>query len=80
MPHQPPASALLQLLMMACFSFVPSLPGASAQAHVHGMYATRAEAEKRATELKCKGTFAMGTMWMPCANERELHKALQKTP
>jgi len=42
------------------------------------MYATKSEAEKRAAELKCKGAFAMGTMWMPCANERALHDALQK--
>lgn len=43
-----------------------------------GMYATKAEAEKRAAELKCKGAFAMGSAWMPCANERALHEALQK--
>lgn len=35
-------------------------------------------AEKRAAELKCKGVFAMGSLWMPCANERALHDALQK--
>ncbi|MFM7264774.1 MAG: DUF3721 domain-containing protein [Cyanobium sp.] len=49
-----------------------------AAAHVKGMYATKAEAEKRAAELKCKGAFAMGSAWMPCANERALHEALQK--
>jgi hypothetical protein len=48
------------------------------RAHMHGMFATKAEAEKRAAELKCKGVFAMGTMWMPCANERALHDALQR--
>lgn len=45
---------------------------------MRGMYATKAEAEQRSAELKCKGTHAMGTMWMPCANERALHDALQK--
>lgn len=50
----------------------------TAKAHMRGMYDTRAEAEKRAAELKCKGAFAMGSMWMPCANERALHDALQK--
>lgn len=48
------------------------------QAHMRGLYATKAEAEKRAAELGCKGTFAMGSHWMPCANERKLHEALQK--
>lgn len=51
---------------------------APAQAHMRGMFATKAEAEKRAAELKCKGVFAMGSLWMPCANERALHDALQK--
>ncbi|MFM8675329.1 MAG: DUF3721 domain-containing protein [Vulcanococcus sp.] len=51
---------------------------APAHAHMRGMFSTKAEAEKRAAELKCKGVFAMGNMWMPCANERALHDALQK--
>lgn len=66
--------ALLGLLVVApwvCLSH-------PAQAHTRGLYATKQEAEKRAAELKCKGTFPMGTLWMPCANERALHKALQQ--
>lgn len=66
--------ALLGLLLLAPL-VGHALP---AQAHMRGMYATKEEAEKRARELKCKGTFAMGTLWMPCANERALHKALQQ--
>ena len=50
------------------------------KAHMRGMFATKAEAEKRAAELKCKGIFAMGSLWMPCANERALQDALQKAP
>lgn len=57
---------------------LPPLLAASAHAHMHGMFATKAEAEKRAAALQCKGTHAMGTMWMPCANERALHDALEK--
>lgn len=49
-----------------------------ARAHMRGMFATRAEAEQRAAQLNCKGAFAMGTLWMPCANERAFHDALQK--
>ncbi len=49
-----------------------------AEAHMKGMYATKAEAQKRADQLKCKGVFAMGSAWMPCANERALHEALQR--
>ena len=71
------SSAFLRLAMVAALAVSPLLV-ASAQAHMRGMYATKAEAEKRAAELKCKGTHAMGALWMPCANERALHDALQK--
>ncbi len=64
-------------LMIGLLATSPLL-ASSAHAHMRGMFATKVEAEKRAAELKCKGTFAMGTMWMPCANERALHDALQK--
>lgn len=72
------ASSGFRLLMFIAALTTSPLLAPSTQAHMRGMYATKAEAEKRATELKCKGTFAMGTMWMPCANERALHDALQK--
>ena len=49
-----------------------------ASAHMKGMYETKTEAEKRAAQLKCKGAFQMGDMWMPCATERALHDALQR--
>jgi hypothetical protein len=71
------SSALLRVVMLGALASSPLLV-TSARAHMRGMYATKAEAEKRAAELKCKGAFAMGTMWMPCANERALHDALQK--
>lgn len=63
--------------MASAVVFAPLL-AVSAQAHMRGMYATKLEAQQRAAELKCQGTHAMGTMWMPCANERALHDALQK--
>jgi hypothetical protein len=71
------SSVLWRLSMISALATSPLL-ASSAHAHMRGMYATKAEAEKRAAELKCKGIFAMGTMWMPCANERALHDALQK--
>jgi hypothetical protein len=57
------------------FGILSALPAA---AHMKGMYDTKAEAEKRAAQLKCKGAFQMGDMWMPCASERSLHDALQR--
>jgi hypothetical protein len=75
--RQNASSAMGHLVLVGALASSPLL-AISAQAHMRGMYATKAEAEKRAAELKCKGTHAMGTMWMPCANERALHDALQK--
>ena len=63
---------LAPLLVFGVFSASP------ATAHMKGMYDTKAEAEKRAAELKCKGAFQMGDMWMPCASERALHDAIQR--
>ena len=48
-----------------------------AHAHMRGMYATNADAEKPAAALKCKGNFAMGSKWMPCLYERASHQDLQ---
>ena len=62
---------IAMILVMAPLLVVP------AQGHMRGMFATKAEAEKRAAQLNCKGAFAMGSLWMPCANERALHDALQ---
>ncbi len=75
--RQQPAAHRGWLIALMMATLIPTLQ-AGAQAHMRGMYATKAEAEQRAAELKCKGVFAMGSMWMPCANERALHDALQK--
>ncbi len=81
--NQPHASRLLPnqrwalLAALAAAAISPLLTTAPAEAHMKGMFKTKQEAEKRAAELKCKGTFAMGSLWMPCANEQQLHKALQ---
>jgi hypothetical protein len=66
------------LVALAAAAFAPLLTTTPAGAHMKGMFKTKQEAEQRAAELKCKGAFAMGSLWMPCANEQQLHKALQK--
>ncbi len=65
------------VLALMAAAAAPWLDPAPAGAHAKGMYKTRQEAERRAAQLKCKGVFAMGGAWMPCANEQALHKALQ---
>lgn len=65
------------LVGLAAAAFAPLLTATPAEAHIKGMFKTKQEAEQRAVELKCTGAFAMGSLWMPCANEQVLHKALQ---
>jgi len=73
--HPRPSGSGWAVVALLIGGFTLPMP---AHAHMRGMYATKADAEKRAAELKCKGTFAMGSMWMPCTNERALHEAMQK--
>ena len=47
-------------------------------AHPRGYYSTEGEAKEKAKELGCIGTFKLKKMWMPCENEKELHKYLRK--
>ena len=74
----PPCRRWALLVVVAAATFGPLLPITSADAHMKGMFKTKQEAEQRAAELKCKGACAMGSLWMPCANEQVLHKSLQK--
>ncbi|MEB3166574.1 MAG: DUF3721 domain-containing protein [Cyanobacteriota bacterium] len=57
---------------------LPLLLPAEARAHAKGLYKTRAEAEKRARELGCKGTHQNNGLWMPCSGEAMLHKQLRE--
>jgi hypothetical protein len=44
------------------------LAASVAHAQANDMFPSKAAAEKRARELQCSGTFAMGKEWMPCQN------------
>ena len=52
--------------------------GSSAWAHVKGLYATEAEAQTRAKQIGCTTVHQNNGKWMPCADERELHRQLRK--
>ena len=49
------------------------------RAHLRGYYSTEVEANEKAKELGCIGTFKLKKMWMPCDSEKELHKYLRKS-
>jgi len=46
--------------------------------HSKGIYQSKAEAEQRAGEIGCKSVHQNNGNWMPCADERELHRQLRK--
>ena len=46
--------------------------------HSKGIYQSKSEAEQRAGEIGCKSVHQNNRKWMPCANERELHRQLRK--
>ena len=48
------------------------------KAHFKGYYLSESEAKEKAKELGCIGTFKLKKLWMPCENEKELHKYLRK--
>lgn len=52
--------------------------GSSAWAHGKGLYATEAEAQTRAKQIGCTTVHQNNGKWMPCADERELHRQLRK--
>ena len=47
-------------------------------AHGKGLYASEAEAQQRAAEIGCTTVHENNGRWMPCADERELHRQLRK--
>ena len=47
-------------------------------AHIKGMYSLEKNAEKKASELGCIGIHKNQDKWLPCRNEKELHKYLRK--
>ena len=74
MKKRPFTLVLLAPLALTCASIQ------TAKAQANDMFPSRAAAEKRAKELRCTGTFAMGGDWMPCQNLDAYEKATKKEP
>ena len=53
-------------------------PVSPAAAHSKGIYATEAEAADRAEEIGCTSVHQNNGRWMPCGDERELHRQLRR--
>ena len=54
------------------------LAGRSSRGNSRGVYNTEAEAQIRAQQIGCKMVHQNKGKWMPCADERELHRQLRK--
>ena len=50
----------------------------SSNAHMKGTFSFEQEAEKKSLELGCEGIHKNQDKWLPCANEKELHRYLRK--
>ena len=49
-----------------------------AHAHIKGLFSSEQDALKKSLELGCKGIHKNQDRWLPCENEKELHKYLRK--
>ena len=68
----------LKLINIFFILLVFNLIYIESKAHQKGNYFTESEANEKAKELGCSGTFKLKEMWMPCHSEKELHKYLRK--
>ena len=50
----------------------------SSNAHMKGTFTTEKDAEKESLELGCEGIHKNQDKWLPCKNEKELHRYLRK--
>lgn len=60
--------------LVAAFAVYPM----ASHGHGKGIYQSKADAEQRASEIGCKTVHQNNGKWMPCADERELHRQLRK--
>ena len=68
----------LKLINILLIVFGFNLIEIESKAHLKGIYLTESEAQEKASELGCSEIFKLKEMWMPCHNEKELHKYLRK--
>ena len=47
-------------------------------AHMRGTFLSEKDAENKSLELGCEGTHKNQDKWLPCKDERELHRFLRK--
>ena len=69
----------LRNLKLFIFLFFLSLNSNNfSHAHIRGTFSSKQEAENRSLEIGCQGIHKNQDKWLPCENEKELHKYLRK--
>ena len=67
-----------KLIFFIFLSFLPVNFINLSHAHIKGTFSSGKDAEKKSLELGCLGIHKNQGKWLPCANEKELHKYLRK--
>ena len=50
----------------------------SINTHTRGIYKNSTDAKDHSSQLECDAIHKNGEYWMPCSNEKELHKKLRE--
>ena len=66
----------IKIFILLYFIFLNFL--LNSHAHIKGTYSSEEEAQKKSLELGCFGTHKNKEKWLPCENEKVLHKYLRK--
>ena len=69
---------LIKLKFLIFFFFLTLNFNIFSHAHMRGTFSNKQDAAKRSLELGCEGTHKNQDKWLPCENEKELHKYLRK--
>ena len=66
-----------KIKILTLFIFISLYFNSYSDAHMKGTYSSEQDALKKSLELGCKGTHKNQDKWLPCENEKELHKFLR---
>ena len=67
-----------KLKIFIFFFFLPLNFNHFSYAHMKGTFSSEQKAINRSLELGCEGIHKNQDKWLPCQNEKELHKYLRK--
>ena len=66
-----------KIKILTLFIFISQYFNSYSHAHMKGTYSSEQDALKKSLELGCKGTHKNQEKWLPCEDEKELHKYLR---